>query len=304
MRIKEKIAKKFKESSLKKTSSVFGIVSLLILLAYVISLLVPLGWAFTTSFRDALDFRIQGAWHLPEPWINNYKVVFDYFQAKVVSGASFRMVKIPEMVFNSIVYALGGACVSTLTALLVAYVVAKFDFKYCKVIYVAIILQMIIPIVGSLPSELKMARDLGLYDKLLGMWVMKTHVSGLYFLVFYASFKQIPKTYTEAAELDGAGEFTVMVRIIFPFVKGSIFTVILLQFISLWNDYQTPLLYMPTHPTIAYGLQLFTGGAFEAATANVPMKLAGCILVAVPLLIVFVVFQKRLLGDITVGGLK
>ena len=72
MSLREKIVKKFKESSFKRTSNVFGIVSLLILLAYVVSLLLPLGWALTTSFRDALDFRIQGAWHLPDPWVNNY----------------------------------------------------------------------------------------------------------------------------------------------------------------------------------------------------------------------------------------
>ena len=251
-----------------------------------------------------MDFRINGGWAWPNPWVNNYAKVFEFFQAKVPSGSSERFVEIPEMVFNSIVYALGSAVIGTTASLLVAYIVAKFDFKFCKIIYLIIIIQMILPIVGSLPSELKMARSLGLYDNLFGMWVMKTYVSGLYFLVFLGSFKQIPKEYAEAAQIDGANNFLIMSRIMIPTISGTIFTVVLLQFIGLWNDYQTPLLYMPTHPTIAYGLQLYTNGNFEAETANTPMRLAGCIVVAIPLLMIYLIFQKRLLGNITVGGLK
>lgn len=301
---KNKNKKFFNFESFRRTGSVFGIISLIVLLAYAVSLFIPFVWAFITSCRDYLDFRINGGWAMPDPWVNNYAKVFEFFQAKVQAGGTDRFVEIPEMVFNSIVYALGGAIIGCVTSLLVAYIVAKYNFKFCKVIYAIIIIQMILPIVGSLPSELRMARSLGLYDKLLGMWVMKTHVSGLYFLVFLGTFKQIPKEYAEAAQIDGANNFLIMVKIMIPTISGSIFTVILLQFIGLWNDYQTPLLYMPTHPTIAYGLQLYTTGNFEAETANTPMRLAGCIVVAIPLLIIYLAFQKRLLGNITVGGLK
>ena len=90
----------------------------------------------------------------------------------------------------------------------------------------------------------------------------------------------------------------------FPFVKGTIVTVILLNFITFWNDYQTPLIYMPTHPTLAYGLYYFTSGSYEIATSNVPTQLAGCMLMAIPLFAVFIIFQKRILGNLSLGGLK
>ena len=160
---------------------------------------------------------------------------------------------------------------------------------------------MILPIVGSFPSEIKIAMTLGLYDNMIGMWIMKTYVSGLHFLVFYSGFKLIPKDYVEAAQLDGAGNFMVMVRIMFPFLRGSIFTIALLKFIGFWNDYQTPLLYMPTHPTLAYGVYEFTRGSI---TGDTPTQLAATMLMAVPLFVIFIVFQKRLLGDLTIGGLK
>ena len=323
------------KDGLKATLSVIGIISLVVLLMYVISLLFPLGWAIITSFRDDMDFTMNGGWAKPNPWsLYNYKIMFKgdpdlaidptfvvpisatsgRASAKGISkiinnmfyavGSSEKHAGIVEMVVNSLLYSIGSSILAMLMSLLVAYVVARYNFRFCRWIYVVVIIQMIIPIVGSLPSELQMATNLGLYDKILGIWVMKTHVQGLYFLVFYASFKQIPREYTEAAQVDGAGNFKIMTQIIFPFVKGSIFTVILLNFIGFWNDYQTPLVYMPSHPTLAYGLYWYTTGALDTSSSSTPAQLAGCIIVAIPLLALFIGFQKRLLGNITVGGLK
>ncbi len=298
--------KKKMADSTKKTLTPFGIISLLVLLLYAVSLLLPLLWAFVTSFRDNFDFIMNGAWKWPEKWINNYETVLKYFHVKVntADGLSKRFVEIPEMLLNTVLYAGGGSFFLMLSSLLMAYAASRFKFKACSVIYTAVILQMIIPIVGSLASEIKMARALGLYDNIPGMWLMKCYVQGLYFLVFHGAFKLIPKEYSEAAEIDGAGNFSIMVRIMFPFVSGTIFSVLLLNFISLWNDYQTPLIYMPSHPTLSFGLYYYVRGSFEAETADTPHQLAGCMLMAIPLFLIFIVFQKRLLGNLSMGGLK
>ena len=116
-------------------------------------------------------------------------------------------------------------------------------------------------------------------------------------------FTSLSASYEEAAKIDGAGNFTLMVRIMFPLVASTYFTVLLLNFITFWNDYQIPLIYIRTRPTVAYGLFLFNlaGGGSVNTT---PMKLAGSFLVMLPILIVFLVFQKRLMGNIHMGGLK
>ena len=301
----KKIVKKIKSSEgLKKTLTPFGIVSFCILLLYAVSLLLPLAWAIVTSCRDNFDFIMNGGWAWPDPWVNNYGTVLEYFRVPIVDNMAKRYVEIPEMLGNTLLYALGSAVCAMAASLLMAYAAATFDFKAAGVIYTVVIIQMILPIVGSLASELRIAQAIGLYDTIPGMWLMKTYVQGLYFLVFYSSFKLIPKDYAEAAQLDGAGNFTIMVRIRFPFVSGSIFTVILLNFINLWNDYQTPLLYMPSHPTLAFGLYYYVRGSFELATSDTPHQLAGCVAMAVPLFLIFIIFQKYLLKNITVGGLK
>lgn len=297
----------FKSDSWKKTLTPFGVVSFLVLFLYTMSLFIPFGWAIISSFRSKLSFSeyFDGAFAWPDPWIiDNYKDVLKYFPITLTHVSPQRTIGLPEMIFNSFAYSLGSAFVAMATALLVAYVVARFDFKFCGVIYFIIIIQMIIPIVGSLPSELRMARLFGLYDQIWGMYIMRAYVSGMYFLIFYGAFKLIPKDYAEAAQIDGAGNLTIMLRIMIPFVKGSIFTIILLAFIGNWNDYQVPLMYMPSHPTFAFGLFVFTDGSTHPEVSDTPHQLAGCITMAVPLLILFLIFQKKLLGDITVGGLK
>ena len=122
-------------------------------------------------------------------------------------------------------------------------------------------------------------------------------------MVLFAAFSAIPKTYSEAATIDGAGTFTIMLKIIMPLVANTIATVFLMYFIQYWNDYQTPLLYLPSYPTIAYGLYQFVWTTFDAvSTENV--KLAACLVVAIPIIVLFSVFNKKLVGNLSMGGIK
>ena len=282
----------------------FAILSFIALLLYAVSLFLPLLWALMTSFKTNFNYLLDSfGW--PTKFVNNYATVFRYFVVPVNDETlGVYYVGIAGMVFNSIWYALGCSLLSTAAAFLVGYVVARYDFKFCNIIYTVIVIQMIIPTVGTLPSELRIAHAMGLYDTPYGILFMKTYVSGLYFLSFYAALRVLPKDYVEAAKLDGAGNFNIMVRIIFPMIIGVFFTIVLLNFIGFWNDYQTPMIYIPSYPTLAYGLYHYVSGSLEQETSSVPMRLAGCIVVAIPLFIIFIAFQKKLLSGVSLGGLK
>lgn len=73
--------------------------------------------------------------------------------------------------------------------------------------HTTVLITMVIPVVGSLPAEIRMAQSLGLYDQIWGMWILKANFLGMYFLVFYNIFKALPASYTEAAKIDGAREY-------------------------------------------------------------------------------------------------
>ncbi|MBQ7912353.1 MAG: carbohydrate ABC transporter permease [Clostridia bacterium] len=290
----------------KRRVSVFAIISFVFLFAYAVSLIVPLLWALMTSFKDYYnDFLDNGGFGWPKQFMfSNYATIFSKFVAPMETEAGDVDVGLGIMILNSAWYALGTSIVSTMASFLVGYVVARFKFKFCGVIYTVVILQMIIPTVGTLPSELRIAQTLRLYNTVYGMLFMKSYVTGLYFLSFYAALRVIPKDYTEAAYLDGAGNFRVMFNIMLPMSSGIFSTVLLLNFIAFWNDYQTPLIYMPSFPTLAFGLWHYIKGAYDLETSNPPMQLGGCMLMAVPLLVIFCIFQKKLLGNVSLGGLK
>ena len=132
---------------------------------------------------------------------------------------------------------------------------------------------------------------------------MKGNFVNMWFLVFYAAFKSVPNDYMEAAYIDGASEFMVMTRVILPLVKNTFSTVMLIFFVDLWNDYQTPLLFIPGYPTLAmivYEFSNTTKTGFSSAT----VRMASCALMVVPTLVIFVAFKDKLMGNLTMGGIK
>lgn len=132
--------------------------------------------------------------------------------------------------------------------------------------------------------------------------MLKTHFLGTYFLVFHATFKNTPKDYSEAAYIDGGGNFTVLFRIVIPMIRNIFFTVMLLQFVTFWNDFNTPLIYMPNNPTLALGIYVMDN--LNDNSFTIPMRLASCMIGLLPVLVLFLIFHERLLGKISMGGLK
>ncbi|MBQ4268039.1 MAG: carbohydrate ABC transporter permease [Clostridia bacterium] len=283
----------------------------LFLFVYALSMVVLLVWAFFAALKSNSEFRYNTLW-LPKGKIwewewGNFSRVFKEFVVPVeyrtgeLAGRSVK-INLMGLVTYSLLYAVGSAFVGVAAKCVTAYVVSRFDFRIGRVIYGAVILTMMLPIVGSAPSEIAITQALGIYDTFIGAWIQKASFIGLYFLIFYDSFRFIPKDYVEAATLDGAGEFTIFFKIMLPLVKNTFVMVFLLLFIEYWNDYQTPLLYLPTHPTVMYATQrLSQEGKSGYGT---PMKMASCIIVAIPLIVLFSIFSDKIMGDLTVGGVK
>lgn len=270
------------------------------LIIYVVLLVAPLIWAFITSFKAQSDYRLN-VLGLPEKWVWNYSYVIK--NGVLLIGTTGKYATVPQMFGYTFLYALGCAFTNTLVPCITAYLCARFRYKFSKVVYNVVVVVMILPIVGSLPAEVQMARTLGFYDHIWGLWLMKANFLGMYFLVFHAAFRGIPMTYTEAAKIDGANNMAIMTKVILPLAKNTFATVMLINFITFWNDYQTPMIYMPTYPTIAQGVFVMAQSSMNGL-ATVPMRMTGTMIMLIPILIVFLVFQRRLLGNLTVGGIK
>lgn len=289
--------------------SILKIVLLLLLVIYVFSLLAPIFWALLTSLKSYEEYAIlENVTGFPKirgfaDIIANYKEAWQQGYAYATVDGKMLFFTIPDQILNSLIYGLGGMVAATLTPCVTAYVCARYPYKFGNVIYTIVIFAMVLPIVGSLPSELELVRTLGIYDTFWGTWIQKANFLGTYFLVFHAQFKMISNTYTEAARIDGASEFFIMLRVIMPMAKGTIGTIGLLKFVEFWNDYQTPMVFLPSHPTLSYGMYQFSQRIGQVIS-SVPMRVSYMVVVVIPILILFIALHDKMIGNISMGGIK
>ncbi len=211
-----------------------------------------------------------------------------------------------QLTLNTLYYA--GFCsgAQVLISYATAYMTAKYRFKFSNIMYMFAIIIMGIPIIGSTASMVDLLQDFGLYSTYLGMFMMRASYGGTYYLVFYAFFEGLPDSYVEAAEVDGASQMAIFIRIILPLGIKTLLTVTLIQFVATWNDYSMSFIYMPTIPTLAYSIYDLahsnkTHPTFTAATVH---KMAGCLTLISPLLVLFIFAKDKLMGNVSAGGIK
>lgn len=294
------------EKRMKKSGvSPFAVIVFVLLVLYTASFLIPVLWGVNISLKTNNDLE-RNMFGITFPLrFENYATVFKEFAVSVDTKTGTHIYYMENMLWFTLVYAVACSFVNIAVTCLVAYITARFDFRICKIIDGVVIVAMILPIVGSMPSELRIMRALGLYDSLWGMMIMKANfVGGTTFLIFNVAFKGFPKDFEEAAWIDGASNFTVMMTIMMPMIKTTFSTMWLLSFIGFWNDYQTPLLYFPSKPTLSYGLYRFTTDTTSSAGTSTPLTLATCFLLMIPILVVFLFTSEKLIGNVSVGGLK
>lgn len=310
------------------------VIVLVVLILYTFSLIFLLAWGLITSLKANTDYisgNIMGLPNINTPAIPQmdflggkealgfgyYKKIFSVFEVKGLPIKYYSSLfgwiennpqetfKFGDFFVNSIVYSVVCSFVHAFVAFTCAYLCAKYKFAFSGFIYVVMLVVMAIPIVGSSPSMITLLRDLGIYDTYFAMIALNFNFTGVYFFVFHAHLTGLSDTYVEAAEIDGATQLEILFKIVFPLCAKVFFTVFLLQFIQTWNDYQTPILYYPNHPTLSYAIfQLHVNSNGGMDILSVPSKIAGCMILAIPVFILFISFNKLLMGNLTMGGIK
>ena len=160
---------------------------------------------------------------------------------------------------------------------------------------------MTIPVVGNTGAMFKLVSDLNIYNT---PFFLITALSGwgFNFMVMYGFFQSVSWSYAEAVFLDGGGHFSAFFKVMLPQAKMSVVTLLIVSLIQTWNNYLTPLLYLPDFPTIASGLYQLKLTAVRAS--NMPYYYAGLMLSALPIVILYACFSDVIMKNFSVGGLK
>ena len=215
----------------------------------------------------------------------------------------FQRLPIGRELLNTIVFAGAVTIISVFFDSLAAYGLSRVDFKGRGILLAVLIATMMIPAMALLIPVYKLLGSMGLVNSYLGIIIPRMpDVCGIFLLRQF--FISIPKDLDNAARIDGAGEFRIFAQIILPNAVPAILTVGMFNFMGNWNDLLWPLIMTskPETRTITAGLAMLTGHGSSVTPYGVVM--AGALISALPLLIVFFFVQKRFVEGIAMTGMK
>ena len=254
-------------------------------------------YIFFFCFNSGLkthDEIVLDPFGLPEK--ANFKNYLDVFSLLTVEKVGFF-----EMVLNSLYFSVIGYILTCMFTCMLAYVTNKYKFPGARWYFIIVTFTTILPIYGNGGSMYRLLYQLNFINSPMYI-LMYCGGINVYYLYFYATFSSMSWSYAEAAQMDGANEFTIFFRVMFPQVINLFGALFLIGWIADWNNYGTALIYLPKMPTLAAGIYIF-----ELNIAREPkmhILYAAYFISAIPALVLFILFNKTLTSNISLGGIK
>lgn len=280
---------------------IFGIVFTIIGIQC-LTILVPLFFMFTNSFKAGMEFTTTNLWDFPQTWRwSNWKDAFGYL---VVGDSKETEVTFIGMVWNSLWITFARATILSLTPMLVGYVYARYDFYGKKAVMAVHLFTMTLPLFGSGGAYMKFIHDVGLYDSPLYFIFTSWNGRSPSVFIYSAAFAGLSHAYKEAAELDGASRLRIFLAIEVRMIAPIFWTFFINNTFGLWNDYLNILLYNPSFPNLATGLYLFGSRNATGGNMHYPKYWCGLIIGAIPPLVLFGFSSDMIFKNMALGGLK
>ena len=251
---------------------------------------LPFVFMVLNSFKEKFEMLVSGVFSLPKSFdLANYIAVFkgsflSFFSNSVIVLA----ISLSLLLFIA-------ACAS--------YPLARFKFKLATSIYALIVACMSIPMHITLIPVFKMSQSLGIYDSiwaLIGPYVAFGIPISVFILTSF--MKQIPREIEESAEIDGSNKFHIFFKIILPLSKPGLATLAIYNGVNMWNEFSFAYTLTQTaqNRTLPLAVWEFQG----RYSMNMPMIMAVLTLTLLPMIIMFIIFQDKLVKGMTAGAIK
>jgi ABC-type glycerol-3-phosphate transport system permease component len=261
-----------------------------VLLLVTIIAFVPAAFMIMTSLKGN-DQYVVDKLGPPVPWVlDNYKEVFTEHPFFLWMG-------------NSAVLSIGSVIVSTVVSALGAYAIARMQFRGREFFLgLSTSLMAVPPVVMVVPLFVMFAQIdlLGTYHGVILIYAGLLTPFSVYLLVTF--FRTIPTDLIEAALIDGASPLGVLIRIILPLSGPPLVTLFVVNLLYVWNDLLIALLFLPSEGlrTLMVGISVFQGRYLQ----NIPLSMAGMALASLPMLIIYITFQRYFIRGLVAGALK
>ena len=259
------------------------------LLIAALSFIYPFIWMMGAAFAPAHEIGKMTIWPSHATWANFRSMI-----EKIPIGRSL---------INSLLVAFITTSLVLITGSTVGYALAKMRFKGRQIIFYVIVFTMSLPFqITLIPNYITMV-NLHLVDTFLAL-IVPFAVSAFAILMFRQAFQGLPQALIDAARLDGCNEIGIIFRVLWPNIKPTIVTVAILTFIGSWNEVLWPLIVIRNEQlmTMPQLVTLFAVGG--RADAQLGVKIAAAVVLALPVMIAFLFFQKHFIQSMASTGLK
>jgi len=283
---------KVETMSVKKKDRITDIFVFIFLTMGAIVMIAPLLWMVSTSLKSKDEvFSLPPVWIPTDISFNKYMEIWN--MGPLLSGIS-----------NSLIVALSVTIVGTFTSSLAAFAFAKLNFRGKNKIFLLLFASVMIPYPVLMIPQFMMFSEIGWVDTLLPLIV--PGLFGNIFMIFFLRqfLNSIPNSIIEAAKIDGCSYFQIFYKIVFPLIKPAVAAQLILWFMAIWNDYLGPILYLNSPEKQTLQLVIANFNASYAIQSDYPLIMAASVVALLPMLIVFMIFQKQIIESIAISGVK
>lgn len=272
-----------------KKQRVMSVTLFIVLILAGIVTVVPFVWMVLSSFKTNAEISSLHQTLIPQEF------TFDNYTS-LQSNFNFL-----RYFANSVFIAVVVTVLVIYISCLCSFVLSKYEFRGKNLIFSFVMMTMMIPWSVTIISRYTMFMKAGLQDTYLSL-ILPVMVSGFGIFMMKQDISALPDELLEAARIDGANEFSIFHKIVLPMSKNSISAIAIFQFLWVWEDYLWPYLMIDSEEKqlLAVGLTTFNGrystdygGLFAATTISI-----------IPVLIIYVIFQKRFVAGVAAGAVK
>ncbi len=249
----------------------------------------PLLWFVLSSFKPGSELFAYPLSILPEnPTLANYESAWNSLDFFRYFG-------------NTLISSVVTTVLTVIASATCGYAFAKYDQKWLSFFFICIIATTMLPTEVIMNPVFIIIKELGLYDSLAGIIIPSVNTATGIFM-FRTFFVSVPDDLVESARIDGASDGQIFARIMFPIAKPVVLTLSIFSFQWRWNDYIWPLIVLNDPKN--YTLQVALRGLVGAENINWNILIAASVVSIIPLLLVFIVFQRYITDTNTTSGLK
>ncbi|MBO5166696.1 MAG: carbohydrate ABC transporter permease [Lachnospiraceae bacterium] len=280
------------EKNARNRKKVMNGVTYTLLAVWAVVVLFPFYWMLLTSVKSYGAYNSE---HIPQfftlsPTLQNY---VDAFTA----------VPLAKYFINTAIFTVVTTAIMLVVITLAAFAFARLDFKGKNVVFVIFLSLMMIPNELVVITNFVTITDLDMRNTFAGL-ILPSVTSVFYIYLLKENFEQIPDTLYYAAKVDGTSDLKYLFKVMIPISKPTLITVTILKVIECWNSYVWPRLITDdeNYYLVSNGIQEIRENGF--GRENIPAMMAAVVVISVPLIVLFLIFRKRIMEGVSRGGTK